>query len=170
MRRAVDDRALTHLVARDGAKAIENVVGEINGAQPTETFDPLMSMHWAIATNVSQFLSQSGMNPLYLMAGGPDDPEDQVDPARHGEKYRGRTWSRCPLCYINLAHEVSCTDADCQLDRERGFDWMIARAADDSLQRARELRLVGCRELNTGGARQKNEHVTTVNGDEIPAT
>jgi hypothetical protein len=98
-----------------------------------------MASHWAIVTNALRILSDAGLNPLYLMAGG---PEDAVDVSKAGASYAGRTWPRCPLCYLNLAHELSCTHQKCGLDKERGYDWMIARAAEESLEKAREFGLV----------------------------
>lgn len=140
LRARIDDRGLTHLIAKNGRVAVEQMAQQLQERDVTkETFDPLMSAHWAIAGNVNEFLASAGMNPLYLLGGG---EEDKVD-ARYGPKYEGRTWPRCPLCYINLAHEVSCTDPKCRLPKEGGYDWMLDRAADESLQRARELKLVG---------------------------
>lgn len=140
MRQKIDDRALTQLIAKDGQVAVSQMASQIQERDVTkDNFDPLMSAHWAIAGNVMQMLSSAGMNPLYLMSGG---DEDKVD-ARYGPKYEGRTWPRCPLCYINLAHEVSCTNPKCTMPKERGYDWMLDRAADDALAQARELKLAG---------------------------
>ena len=140
LRKRIDDRGLSHLVAKSGEVAVSQMQQQILEREVTkESFDPLMSAHWAIASNVMQMLDSAGMNPLYLMSAG---DEDKVD-ARYGPKYEGRTWPRCPLCYINLAHEVSCTDARCRMPKENGYDWMLDRAADEALTHARELKLVG---------------------------
>jgi len=140
LRQRIDDRGLTHLIAKDGSVAAEQMATQIQERDVTkETFDPLMSAHWAIAGNVMSFLKDAGMNPLYLMSAGEEDKCD----GRYGPKHEGRPWPRCPLCYINFAHEVSCTDAKCTLDQERGYDWMLDRAADEALDKARELKLVG---------------------------
>jgi len=92
-----------------------------------DTFDPLMSAHWAIATNAMQTLERAGVNPLYLLN------DDASAPA-------GR--NTCPLCELNFLHKQGCTDPRCVLDKERGYDWMIDRAADDSLKQARDYGLV----------------------------
>ena len=113
--------------------AIRQMGEQIQEAKETrETFDPLMSAHWAIAGNVMKFISGAGMNPLYLMS---DGDEDKVD-ARYGPNYEGRSWPRCPLCYISLAHEVSCTDPKCTMPKVNGYDWMLETAADEALAHA----------------------------------
>lgn len=140
LRHRIDNRGLTHLIAKDGKVAVAQMAQQLQERDVTkDTFDPLMSAYWAIAGNVMKFLDGAGMNPLYLMSGG---DEDKVD-ARYGPKYEGRTWPRCPLCYINLAHEVSCTNPKCTMPKENGYDWMLDTAADEALDRARELKLVG---------------------------
>jgi hypothetical protein len=137
LRVAIEDRGLAHLIAPDGAVAAEQMADQLKRAAAGEepgtavNYDPLMAAHWAIANNV---MTQLGSNSLYLMGGGPEDPV-----TGHGPKYDGRTWPRCPLCYINLAHEVSCTDPACTLDKEHGYDWMIARAADDQAEHVAQL-------------------------------
>jgi hypothetical protein len=52
----------------------------------------------------------------------------------------GRTWPKCSLCYLNLAHELTCTG--CDLPKINGFDYMLDRAADDSLAQAKKLGLM----------------------------
>lgn len=128
MRKAVDDRGLTPLVAAGGEKAARKMESELHErTQTRENFDPLMSMHWAIAGNAMDMLGRAGINPLYLLAA-----DDRSAPP-------GR--STCPLCELNYLHKTSCTDARCVLDKEHGYDWMIDRAADDVLTTARELQL-----------------------------
>jgi len=140
LKQRIDDRGLTHLIAKDGHVAAEQAATQIQEAGVTaQTFDPLMSAQWAISGNVMDFLHRSGMNPLYLMSGGEEDKCDGT----YGPQYEGRPWPRCPLCYINFAHEVSCKDLECTLDKVRGYDWMLDRAADDALKQARELKVVG---------------------------
>ena len=121
MRMAVDDRALTHLVAAGGKKLLEKTKIELEQGETTaESFDPLMSMHWAIAGNIMDALGQN-VNPSAALS------------------VLGEV---CPLCHINQLHRDSCTDPRCTLDKENGYDWMVERAADDALARARELKLV----------------------------
>src|SRR5262245_47590629 len=129
LRQKIDDRGLTHLIAKSGEVAVSQMAQQLQERKDSrETFDPLMAAHWAIAGNVNEFLARAGMNPLYLLGGG---DEDRVE--GFGSKYEGRTWPRCPLCYINLAHEVSCTNPGCFMPKENGYDWMLDQAADDSL-------------------------------------
>ncbi len=137
IRKAVDDKGLTPFVAKDGKVAVQQMAKQIKDGDVTKaTFDPLMTCHWAIINNVMRLIDESGNNPLYLLAGGDEDPVVGFP------GYEERTWSRCPLCYINLAHEVSCTNPKCLLDKVSGYDWMIERAAEDALDRAREFGLV----------------------------
>lgn len=136
MRQAIEDRGLSSLVAKDGRTAIGQLEQQLQqGADSRETFDPLMSVHWVCVNNAMRFLDGAGMNPLYLLGGGPEDPVEGY------AGYEGRTWPRCPICYLNLAHEVSCRHEKCELDKERGYDWMIERAASDALDKAREYGL-----------------------------
>lgn len=138
LRAAIDERGLSHLIASDGRLAIEQLADQLQRAQEGEepvspvNYDPLMAAHWSIVNNV---MAQLGPNALYLMSGGPEDPVEG-----YGPKYEGRTWPRCPLCYINLAHEVSCKEENCALSKENGYEWMINRAADDQVQAVAEMR------------------------------
>ncbi len=64
LRAAVEECGMSHLVARSGEHAMQNVAHELQGTAPeVETFDPLMAANMAI---MSAALSQLG---LYLMAG-----------------------------------------------------------------------------------------------------
>jgi hypothetical protein len=72
----------------------------------------------------------SGGDPLYLLAGPPGETPE--DPVTGYPGHEGKTWPRCGLCYVNLAHEVSCEG--CDLDTERGFDFFIGKAADEQLE------------------------------------
>lgn len=140
LRQRIDDRGLTHLIAKDGHVAAQQLMTELQqGHGSKETFDPLMAAFWAVTGNVAEFLDRAGMNPLYLLGNGELDKCD----GRYGPKYEGRPWPRCPVCYINFAHEVSCTDSKCRLEKECGYDWFLDRAADEALARARELKLAG---------------------------
>jgi hypothetical protein len=136
LREAIDARGLTDLVATSGALAAAQQAAQAErGAADVTTFDPLMSAHWGILSNAMSAIQAGGGAPLYLMAG--DQPEDPVD-LPGGE---GKTWPRCPLCYLGLAHELTCTDERCTLPRVDGYAWMLDRAADAALDRARELGL-----------------------------
>lgn len=135
LRVAIEDRDLDSLIAPDGATAVAQQKAEFEGGEQTATtFDPLMSAHWAIVNNVSTTLQRvSPGAALYLLWSGDEDPVEGYP------GYEGRTWPRCPLCYIGLAHEVSCSG--CHMPKVDGYAWMIDRAADDALARARELGL-----------------------------
>lgn len=131
LRGAIAARGLEALVSVGGHSAMEKLVDELQTKATTlDNFDPLMSAHWAIVGNATRILGNNG--GLYLLMDGPEDPVDVVG-------YAGRTWPRCPLCYLNLAHEVSCKEADCRLDRVNGYDWMIDRAADEAKARVDDL-------------------------------
>jgi hypothetical protein len=141
MRAAVEARGMTPLVANGGKAAVENLVDELERGPSTDNFDPLMAMHWNIATNLLQKLGQSAG---YLMFGGPETPEDPIDVERLDSpamkaKYRGKTWPRCPICYANIAHEFTCREARCTLAREDGWDVCIEFSADAVKQQFDEM-------------------------------
>ena len=138
LRAAIADRGMDGLVARGGAAAVANTVSEFSEGPKPENFDPLMGAHWAIASNAMERIKAAGGQPLYLMGGGPEDPV-----TGYGAAYEGRTWPRCPLCYINLVHEVSCTGGGCTLPKVGGYDWMIERAADEMRDKWRTMSASG---------------------------
>lgn len=120
LRKAIDDRGLTALISKDGATATQRLKAELQEAPERETFDPLMSAHWGIVNNALRFLEAAGGKGAALnLLGG----------------------EICPVCECNRAHEQTCTDPKCGLDKKAGYDWMVDRAADDSLERARTLGL-----------------------------
>lgn len=129
-----------HLIAHDAARAGSNVERELQDGKPSlATFDPLMGAHWAINGNALQLIGSAlgSATVAYLMQ--PDDqPEDPVDPERYADA-GGRTWPRCPLCYVGLAHELTCTDDGCTLPKVDGYAWMIDRAADEQAERWQQL-------------------------------
>ena len=61
LRKAIEDRGLTHLIAKSGEQAAENMVSELRGEE--HPYDPLMAAHWMIS---SAALDQGG---LYMMTG-----------------------------------------------------------------------------------------------------
>lgn len=130
LRAKIADRGIAHLIAPDGETAVAQVKDQLERSVTPVNFDPLMHAHWAIVDNAMTTVKRAGGSPLYLMTSGPEDPVDG---------HEGRTWPRCPLCYINLAHEISCTDERCTLDQERGYDWMLDRAADEAKAQAERL-------------------------------
>lgn len=145
LRERISARGLDHLVAADAPVAARQMKDQVeSGEVSLRNFDPLMAAHWAIVNNAMDTISRAGGNALYLMSGD-ETPEDPVDEAQLSiarelgvEVVDGLTWPRCPVCYLNLAHKLSC--GGCSLDQERGFDWMLDRAADDAKAKADELR------------------------------
>jgi hypothetical protein len=152
LREKIAERGLTRLVAPDGQTAVAQMKDQFRKAQDGQdeltpaNFDPLMSAHWAIASNVMSMLGQSA---LYLLGTGAEDPID-FEQFTNGAATRNRmalvglplTWPRCGLCYAGVAHELTCTDARCTLPKVDGYAWMLDRAADDAKARAVELGLV----------------------------
>ncbi len=132
MRAAVEARGLSSLVAASGHSAVENLVDEVQNGPSLDNFDPLMAMHWNIATNLMEKL---GASAGYLMFGGPEAPEDPIDVTQLSdqalrEKYAGKTWPRCPICYANITHEFTCREESCMLARVDGWDVCINWSAD----------------------------------------
>jgi hypothetical protein len=122
LRSAIDERGLTALVADSGEKAAANLASELADGQTIDNYDPLMSAHFAIASNAMGFIANGGGNPLVIMAPPPDHPE----------------WG-CPICYLNWVdaeHEQLCADPSCPRAGEppTDFAWMIDRAADDQVE------------------------------------
>lgn len=137
LREKIEERGLGHLIPTDAEVVVAQELDQFErDGEPTGTnFNPLMRAHWAITTNVL------GMIPRatgYLMQ-GPDVPEDRVgmDAGLNALRYTSRTWPRCPLCYLNLAHAVTCTG--CSLPTEGGYDWMLDKAADEMKEIAASL-------------------------------
>lgn len=137
LREKIKERGLDHLVASSGELAAAQVSSQFEVGEATPTnFDPLMSAFWAIGSNTMETIRQAGMNPLYLLTQGPEDSLEGFP------GYEGRTWPRCGLCYLGLAHEVTCKDERCELPKQDGYAWMLDRAADDAKEKAIELGLV----------------------------
>src|SRR5436309_507732 len=130
LRAKIEERGLNHLIAPSGVIAAEQAKSQLETEEVSPAnFDPLMSAFWAIESNAMSIMSGAGVSPLYMLA-PPGTPEDPVE--GYGAEYEGRTWPRCPLCYLGLAHEVSCTDDRCTLPKVDGYAWMLDRAADDA--------------------------------------
>ena len=148
LRAKIEERGLDDLIAPSGVIAAAQIADQINRGkagddEPTvANFDPLMGAHWAITSNA---LNMLGGSVMYLMTDG-DEDEIDFSQYRNGEDVRARmalvdapTWPRCPLCYLNLAHELTCSG--CELPQVDGYDWMLDRAADDALEQAKKLGL-----------------------------
>jgi len=63
LRAAIDARGMSHLVAKDGHQAVENMVLELEGREQEALFDPLMAAHNMIARKA---LEHGG---LYMLTG-----------------------------------------------------------------------------------------------------
>lgn len=126
LRQKIDERGMTHLIPEGGQLAVARQKDQIMQQEVTRTnFDPLMGAHWAIFGNTMKFLENAGYDPLYLF----------------GQPSEGR--NDCPVCELNYLHRETCTNPQCGLDKERGYDWMLDVAADEQRDKARELKLIG---------------------------
>ena len=139
LKQEIKVRGLGDLIAPDGETAAAQAADQIQRASRGEdpstpaNYDPLMSAYWAILSNAAKFLGEGG-NALYIMLDGPEDPIKEF-PGHENE-----TWPRCAICYLNLAHKLTCQDPECALDIERGYDWMIERAVVEEETNAAKVR------------------------------
>lgn len=131
LREALDVRGLTGLVAENGEEAAVKTRRQLEGEDTIDSYEPLIEATMAIGSNVMDIISSAGGDSLYLLGRGPEDPI---------KGHKGQSWPRCPICYINKAHEISC-DGKCKLPLNAGYDYMIERAAEDALEHWQELRL-----------------------------
>jgi len=141
MRAAVEARGLTPLVAPDREHAIANVIDEIEqGKQTLDNFDPLMSMHWNIAGNLMELLGRS-FGYLLSCREGDEDPIDvtRIEDYALKAKFIGKKWPLCPICYANIAHEISCDSKKCNLAKSNGYDICIEWSADAVKENFEEL-------------------------------
>ena len=137
LRAALDERGLTNLIAESGEAATTKLRRALEGEDSIDSYEPLEEAIYAIVANVAATIEACGNDPFYLMTTGPEHSVEGCD------GFEDRTWPRCPVCYLNLVHEVSC-DGDrtkCNLPRTTGYDWMITRAAEDTLEHWENLRL-----------------------------
>ena len=119
LRAAIDAVGLGAWVPDDGERAMRNQVELMAGAEPTvDNFDPLMSAHWAIASNMISACRENGDNALAMvLLGGPV----------------------CPLCLGNqmisgqgpYATTRDLLDILAAGTVRGGYDWWIATAARD---------------------------------------
>jgi hypothetical protein len=99
-----------------------------------------------LMTNATETLVRANLGVLGYLLEPETVPEESV--AHEYANYRAvvrrvtpkeLTWPRCPLCYLNLAHELTCTDRRCHLPKVAGYDWMLDRAVKDAVEKADEL-------------------------------
>lgn len=139
LRSAISERGLDHLIAPDGQTAAQQLADQIKRTQDGEepvtpvNYDPLMAARWATINNVMANIGPNHASHLLAGAGG------IVVQSAFPNRSQKKLWPRCPLCYINLLHELACTEPECVLDREHGFDMWIERAADDEAARAAKM-------------------------------
>jgi hypothetical protein len=113
LRKALDDRGLMNLVAKDSQQLMDKMAKEIADGQPSAaTFDPLIGAHNAILSNALDIVGLDLMMPN-------DDGSD-----------------KCPLCY-------AITNCRCNRGDECDFRKWIDYAADEQLQVAKDLGSVG---------------------------
>lgn len=134
LREAVAERGLSTLVSESGAEAALKTAAMLSEKPTIDNFDALMYAFLNLHGNAGQILEKVGANPLYILS---DGPEDTV--MGYGLLYDGKKWPRCAVCYLNLAHEVSCRDHGCKLDIKNGYEWTIGLAADSALHAWRQL-------------------------------
>lgn len=137
LRAKIIERGLEHLIAQGGASAAEKMKEMVEGEAATkENFEPLIDAWGNLGSNVMETISRAKGDPLYLMTPGPEDPVEGYP------GYEDRTWPKCGVCYLGLAHEMACKDPRCELPKVNGYDWMLDRAADDAQATAKELGLI----------------------------
>src|SRR6266704_3865217 len=84
LRDAVKERGMDELVASSGKEAADRMGKELKGDETLSSFDPLMSMHWAIVDR----LSEIGGAQILLQEG-------------------------CPMCFANQEHLRGCKEPNC---------------------------------------------------------
>lgn len=150
LRELIVERGLGDLIAPSGETAFAQMADQLQKNDVTlVNFDPLMGAFWAVVANAMKAIVQGNQSAVgYLMSEGPLDeidfasfPNGQVAQERLDSSRQNRhgCWPRCPLCYLNLAHELTCTEARCRLPTVDGYDWMLERAADEAKAMAERL-------------------------------
>lgn len=118
LRKAIDDRGLSALVAETGEQAVKNLASELEGGAGVDNFDPLMGAHNAIMGNA---LSVAGL-------------------AIFATKDDGSEW--CPLCFllevVVPAHDRLCVDPECPGATD--YEGWINIAADEQVAAWKALR------------------------------
>lgn len=138
MREEVAKRGLSAYVPDDGHETAYRLERALKQDEDTiDNFDPLMYMHWAIAGNSMDVLSDIGGDPTWLFMDWTQHPEEEV---RSDEAFLAAV--QCPICILNLAshfHDLHCPDPNCQKEPGQTFDWMIERAGQDAEDKARSF-------------------------------
>ncbi len=124
MRDAVEERGMTHLVARNGKEAVDNLVAEAEGHKPA--FDPLMAMNnnfWSAA------LEHGGLGVM----GVPEDDHPLIAATTTDAKGMRHF---CPLC---LARELGAQPETDQQWIRGCADAMLKHARGEGLMPALQL-------------------------------
>ena len=123
---AIKARGIFDFVAGSGEEAVKQMKEQLEGKpEAIERFDPLMAAHWAIANNAIDVLKRIGQSPLIMMAPDPEYPQLE-----------------CPICCLNFLsaeHDRTCSDPNCKKTKGQTFDGWIDRAADEALEKTKEL-------------------------------
>lgn len=136
IKQAIDDRGLTHLVAKSDQEIEERITKELDGEEDPKDFDPLMSMN---STLFGLVLERMGLVVLVER----DEAEDGMPP---------NDGHVCPLCIIRKGYDNhntptgQCGDPECTVRMKPGeLPWdenHIRHGADAMRQHAIELGLV----------------------------
>lgn len=129
---ALAARGLKGLITESGEDAATKMRRQADGEDSIDSYEPLLEAHMAIAGNAIDVIADAGGDWRYLLGGDAEDPI---------EGHKGQMWPRCPLCYINKAHEINCKAGKCELPLETGYDYMIDKAADQALEHWEGFRL-----------------------------
>jgi hypothetical protein len=106
LKQAIDDRGLSHLVAKNGQEAARRTAAStVENVPSVANFDPLMSSYLMI---IHHSIEASGLEVLQV-------PEDE---------------SRCAICFLKEEHKKTCQNPNCGQD----FDKWIDYAADGAKQ------------------------------------
>lgn len=114
LREAINSRGLAVLVAEDSEEAVRKILGANQFGMSIDTFEPLLDA--VIQIGIQAF---SILGPRLSLPNA--DGTDQ-----------------CPLCALNLFHQIECTDPTCHI---ADYEHWIDCAADDQLRIWQSLRL-----------------------------
>lgn len=110
LRKAIEDRGLYHLVAKDGKTAIDNLKAELEGRGDKSNYDPLMTANLMICDTALQ------MGGLYLLNG-------EHCPLCEAAKHLG---ANAPEVWIN-----GCTDSILEYCQKHGIVGQPSRQGDE---------------------------------------
>lgn len=140
LRKQIEELGLSDLSMQSGAQAAAAMADQIERKKVTIANFDAMTFAWAnINSNAMAILANAGGDPLYWLA-PPETPEDPVVGYKRAKE--GLTWPRCPICYMSLAHELTCDGRNCSLPLERGYDYMLKEGAKSAKAKADELRSI----------------------------